>query len=227
MTSQFFMQFSVNGNRLSVSISDCIVAGWTGRDRAVIDHHIAELAKIGVAPPSTVPLYYRISPSLLTQERVIQVVGDSTSGEVEPLVLRAGGKTYLGLASDHTDRALEAHSVALSKQVCAKPCAPGVWDFDSVAGHLDSLELSSWVRENGDWTLYQNGKLASLRPLAELIEGAGLDRIKGDAAMLGGTFGVVSGGVRPAPAFRMEMHDPLLDRTISHEYAVVALPLVS
>ncbi|MBV8744353.1 MAG: DUF2848 family protein, partial [Xanthobacteraceae bacterium] len=36
-----------------------IVAGWTGRDEASLRHHIEELAAIGVARPSTVPVFYR------------------------------------------------------------------------------------------------------------------------------------------------------------------------
>ena len=36
-------------------ISHLIVAGWTGRDRAKVQHHIEELALLGVPAPSTTP----------------------------------------------------------------------------------------------------------------------------------------------------------------------------
>ena len=65
---------------LSITIRQAVIAGWTGRDRAAVDHHIAELAAIGVPPPSEVPLFYRISAQLLTSETVIQVVYATSSG---------------------------------------------------------------------------------------------------------------------------------------------------
>ncbi|MCT7378007.1 DUF2848 domain-containing protein [Chelativorans salis] len=223
------MRFTCAESTLDLDFAHCVVAGWTGRNPDAIQHHIDELAAIGVAPPSTVPLYYRVSAGLLTQARSLQFVGENTSGEVEPLVVRAGGKTYLGLASDHTDRELEAHSVALSKQVCAKPCASELWDFEEVADRLDALELRSWIKENGDWVLYQEGTLSAMRPMAELMEGAALEALsgKGPAAMLGGTLGVTSGGVRPASEFRMEMRDPETGRTITHGYSIKTLPAVA
>ncbi|GGF05642.1 DUF2848 domain-containing protein [Stappia taiwanensis] len=225
------MDFLCDDKLISCDTGNVIVAGWTGRDPAAIQHHIDELAALGVAPPSTVPLYYRVSAGLLTREKEIQVVGGGSSGEVEPLIVIDGGETYLGLASDHTDRDLEVFSVALSKQACAKPVARDLWRLSEVADRLDGLELRSWIREEGasDWTLYQEGTLASIRPLAQLIEGAGLEAMAASgqaAAMLCGTLGAI-GGVRPAAAFRMELTDPVLGRSIAHSYEIRSLPVVS
>jgi hypothetical protein len=108
---------------VNVGISSLVVAGWAGRDQHAIEHHIEELFAIGVPRPSSVPLYYRVAENQLTQASRIQVVGDQSSGEVETFVFRADGELYVSIASDHTDRKLETHSVALSKQVCAKPVA--------------------------------------------------------------------------------------------------------
>ncbi|MDQ2801898.1 MAG: DUF2848 family protein, partial [Pseudomonadota bacterium] len=33
------------------------------------------------------------------------------------------------------------------------------------------------------------------------------------------------GGIRPAGRFAMALHDPVLDRTVRHEYAVETLPV--
>lgn len=217
------MRFATPDGTLEATISDVTVAGWTGRDRAAVDHHIAELAAIGVAPPSEVPLYYRVSDSLLTQATTIQVMGDETSGEVEPLVVRTGGRLYLGLASDHTDRALEVSSVAASKQICAKPVARALWAWEDVEGHLDTLKLTTEIEEAGTWVPYQEGSLAAIRPLPDLISGAALTD---EAAMLCGTLPAI-GGVRPADAYRMALTDPVLGRTIALEYAVATLPVVS
>ena len=45
---------------LHVAPRQLVIAGWTGRDAAAIQHHIDELQAIGVPPPSSVPLYYQI-----------------------------------------------------------------------------------------------------------------------------------------------------------------------
>ncbi|WP_349358118.1 DUF2848 domain-containing protein [Stappia sp.] len=225
------MQFTANDVPLPARLDALTVAGWTGRNEDTIRHHIEELAALGVTPPSAVPLYYRVATDLLTFADAIQVVGEGTSGEVEPLLVTTGGRLYLGLASDHTDRDLETHSVALSKQACAKPAAKTLWPFAEVEDHLEALELRSWIRETpeAEWTLYQEGTLASIRPLDELIEASGLEAARAGgttAAMLCGTLGAI-GGVRPAAAFRMEMRDPVLDRTLSHGYQIETLPIVA
>jgi hypothetical protein len=216
----------------AVAVRRAIVAGWTGRDRGAVDHHIAELAALGVAPPSEVPLFYRVGAALATREAAIEVVGGTTSGEVEPVLIDDGEGLWLGLGSDHTDRALEAHSVALSKQICPKPVAGELWPWEEVRDHLDALELRSWIRDSPQeaWTPYQEGTLAALRPLPELVErapaAAGEGRLQPGTLMMCGTL-VAIGGVRPARHFRMELRDPVRGRTIGHGYEAAILPVVS
>lgn len=217
------MPFSFDDRQIDLEIGSVVVAGWTGRNADAVQHHIDELAALGIAPPSQVPLYYRVSQSLMLQTDEISVLGNGTSGEVEPLLIRAGGKTFFGLASDHTDRDLERHSVAASKQACAKPVAKTLWDFDTLSGHLEEITLRCWIEENGAEVLYQEGTLAAIRPLAELCEGAGFSD---GTAMLCGTFSAI-GGVRPASRYRMEMTDPASGQTIGLSYAVKTLPIVA
>ncbi len=222
------MRFICNGQWLDIELARLVIAGWTGRDQAAIQHHIDELAAIGVTPPSATPLFYRVAGSLLTQSPRIEVVGTGSSGEVEPMILQAGGRRWLGLGSDHTDRSLEAHSVALSKQICAKPCAGQLWDWDSVSERRDDILLESWIEEDNDWIPYQQGTLAAIRPLDDLIAGARLDELARDGAvaMMCGTFGA-KGGVRPAERFRMVMSDPATGRKISHDYTTTTLAEVA
>lgn len=217
------MKFALDEKTIDVRIDAAIVAGWTGRDAGAVQHHIDELKALGVAPPSTVPLFYRVSSALLGQAPEIQVLGTATSGEVEPLLIKDGGELFLGLASDHTDRELEAVSVAASKQACPKPVSDSVWRFEDVAAHLDRLQLRCEIEENGQWTVYQEGTLAAIRPLDELIEGSGL---KDGEAMLCGTLGAI-GGVRPAARYRMSLADPALQRTITLAYDVHTLPVIA
>lgn len=215
--------FNCDGTPVTLGIGSVIVAGWTGRDGDAVQHHIDELGRLGIAPPSQVPLYYRVSETLLTQAAQIQVLGTGSSGEVEPLLIRSDGTTYFGLASDHTDRDLEAHSVAASKQACAKPVASALWAYDGIKDHLDDIALRCWIMEDGQEVLYQDGTLAGIRPLAGLCDGAGF----GDGmAMLCGTFPAM-GGVRPAAQYRMEASDPHTGKTLNLSYGVTTLPIVA
>lgn len=217
------MKVTHAGQTIELAVDHLFVAGWTGRDADAVQHHIDELAALGVAPPSQVPLYYRVSNSLLTQADLIEVQGEGSSGEVEPLLIQQDGTLWLGLASDHTDRDLEVHSVAASKQACAKPMAGEVWAFDAVKDRLDDLQLRCEIEENGEWVTYQEGSLAAIRPLAELLSGSGLS---GNAAMLCGTLGA-RGGVRPAARYRMVLSDPARGADIRLDYAVRTLPIVA
>jgi hypothetical protein len=202
-----------------------VIAGWVGRDEASLRHHIEELAQIGIAPPSRTPLFYAAAASLLTLAPNLEVLGNETSGEVEPVMIIAGEQVLIGLGSDHTDRQAEAWSVPHSKQLCGKPIARDVWRFKDVAPHWDQIQIRSWIpggRE--DWELYQQGEVAGLRRPDDLAALAG--GLAPGAAMLCGTLGAI-GAIRPASAFRMQLHDPVLGRTINHEYRINALPVVN
>lgn len=216
----------------TVAPSALVVAGWTGRDVAAIEHHIEELAALGVPRPSSVPLYYRVAAQLLTQSPAIEALGDQSSGEAEPVLFFSNGEWWLSVASDHTDRHVESYSVAVSKQMCAKPVAETAWRWRDIEAHQDTLELRSRIFEDGRWIDYQRGTLASIRPLAALREGMA----HGGAAPEGlfmtcGTLGALPNakgeGIRPAAQMEIELHDPLLRRRIVHRYAVEALPVVA
>jgi len=212
---------------IETDIRDLVVAGWAGRDRAAIEHHIEELAAIGVPRPSSVPLYYRIADNQLTQAARIQVVGDASSGEVETFVFAAYGELYVSIASDHTDRKLESHSVALSKQVCAKPVGGTAWRLADVADYWDELEVRAYIVEDGAQVLYQEGTLATLRTPAELIAGyTGGAALPEGTGMTCGTVAAI-GGIRPSTTFIMELADPRRGRALRHRYDVEVLPNVA
>lgn len=217
------MQFFVDKTWIPSRINDLIIAGWTGRDAAAVQHHIDELAAIGVTPPSQVPLFYRVSNALLTHSPAIEVLGASTSGEVEPLLIKQDGALFLGLGSDHTDRELEAFSVAASKQACAKPVCQELWRYEDVRQHLDELVLRCEIEEDAKWVLYQKGPLAAIKPLQNLIDDA---RLSDGQAMFCGTLGAI-GGVRPASSYRMSLTDPVKDRTLEFDYHVRSLPVIA
>lgn len=216
----------------SVRPSRLVIAGWTGRDAAAIAHHIHELEAVGVPAPSSVPLYYRGSASLLTQDAVIEVLGEASSGEAEPVLFFAEGEWWLTVGSDHTDRKVETYSVAVSKQMCPKPVAGEAWRWADIAQYQDEIELRSRILENGRWVDYQRGTLASIRPLESLREGCFPGGVAHEGSFVScGTLGAIKNdageGIRPASQMELEIHDPRTGRAIRHRYAVINLPVVA
>lgn len=220
------LQFDTPEGRRAVTLDQLVVGGWTGRDKAALDHHIEELVAIGVAPPSTTPLFYRNTVDRVMQAGAIQVVGAETSGEVEAVLVAAEDGLWVTVGSDHTDRAAEAHSVALSKQLCPKVLAGAAWRYDEIVGHWDDIVLRARATIDGKEVLYQEGKLAAMRHPEEMMALYCDGRLPAGTAMMLGTFAAI-GGIRPAARFAIEMDDPKLGRRIAHAYDIATLPIVS
>lgn len=213
--------------QVEVEVRQLVIAGWTGRDVTALNHHIEELKAIGVQPPSRVPIYYRVAAQLLTQDDRIQVVGEDSSGEVEPVLVGAADRLWVTVGADHTDRKVESYGIAVSKQVCAKPVARTAWRFEEVEPHWDRLIVRSFVLENGRRVLYQEGDLARLRDPRELVFGwKDEKRLPAGTAMFCGTMPAI-GAIRSSRRFEMELDDPVLGRRISHAYDIETLPLVA
>lgn len=215
----------VTERRLMVQKS--IIAGWTGRDVTAMEKHIKELEEIGVARPVTTPIYYRVSAARITTADSIQATGDASSGEVEFVMARIDGKLWIGAGSDHTDRKVETYNVTASKQMCDKPVAAALWPWEEVADHWDTLILRSHAVIGGNRELYQEGKVAAMRPPLELIEAynRGQGTFDEGSIMFGGTLGA-KGGIRPAERFEFEIVDEKLGRRIAHAYNVEPLPVL-
>jgi len=225
---------ALGNDRIAFDARHLIMAGWTGRDPAAVQRHLDELGVLGVAPPSRVPLFYRMDPALLAGPvAAIAVLGEDTSGEVEAVLVALADALWVGLGSDHTDRAMEAHGVAISKQLCRKPMAGCLWRFDEVIGHWDQLVLRAHIVEDGERRLYMEDALAAVRRPEDLIAAYALKSGLAKRAPLPvgtvlfmGAIGAI-GGIRPAPRFEMALADPVLGRKLRHAYDVHALPIVS
>ena len=219
----------LNGSRAlpqDVSVAQAVVAGWTGRDPAAVEKHIRELEALGVARPASTPIFYRVAAARLTTDGVIEATGESSGGEVEFLLLRHSGRLWVGVGSDHTDREVEKYGVTVSKQMCEKPIAPQFWAHDDVAPHWDRLILRSFVTEGGKRSVYQDGPVtAMLDPQALVARYAADGTLSEGTLMFCGTL-AAHGGVRATDRFAFELEDPVLGRTISHEYRVESLPVL-
>ncbi len=212
---------------VTVTIRQLVIAGWTGRNLEAMESHIRELEHLGVARPRTTPMYYRIAAQMLTTGEAIQVAGEETSGEVEAVLIAAPEGLLVTVGSDHTDRKLETHGVTWSKQACPHPLAPVAWRFEDVADHWDQLILRSFIVENGETVLYQEGPVSAMQEPAKLIEGCPLARgnaLAEGVAMFLGTHPAI-GGVRPSARISLEIEDPVLQRRIRHGYTAEPLPI--
>jgi hypothetical protein len=212
---------------VEVDIDDAIIAGWTGRDPAAVEKHVRELAVLGVKPPASTPIFYRVGAARLTTGDEIEVVGTTSGGEVEFVLLQHDGRMWVGTGSDHTDREVETYGVTVSKQMCDKPLAPVFWAFEDVAPHWDRLTLRAHVVEGGERKLYQEGFVTAMLAPLDLV-----GRCLGSSAQLPentimycGTL-AAKGGVRPTERFEFELEDPVLGRRIAHAYSVRTLPIM-
>lgn len=210
-----------------VEITSLIIAGWAGRNAAAIEHHIEELAMLGIPRPSTTPLYYRVAAQTITQETSLVVLGPDSSGEVEPVVIAMADGLWIGIGSDHTDRKAEASGIALSKQLCGKPVGSQLWSYADVEAHWDELTIRSWATIDGVRVLYQDSAMSTLRTPRDLIQRqSGADGLAAGTLMFCGTPGTI-GGIRASARFEMEIIDPVLKRSLTHAYDIEVLPIIS
>lgn len=202
-----------------------ICCGWVGRDRAALEAHIDELAALGIPRPGRVPIYLNFSPYLVTSDRDVTVVSDKSSGEVEYVMLCRGGKMWVTVGSDQTDRDVETKSIPASKQMYAKYVAESCWPYDDVQDHWDSLILRCWITQNGTRSLYQEASLGSILSPGELIgslPGGALAPNDG-VVLFSGTIATKAGLVY-GDAYEIELEDPVRRRKITGAYRVTILP---
>lgn len=221
----FTRHFKDRTDQVSMMPQALIVAGWTGRDEAALNHHIEELAAIGVPRPSSVPVFYRNAVTNVVQTDRLEVLGPDTSGEVEPVIVALNDGLWIGLGSDHTDRKAETMGIALSKQLCGKVMGGSLWKFEDIAPHWDRIVIRSYATIDGERVIYQEGPLALMRDPVDLMRRYGRPFVA-NTIIFCGTLGA-KGGIRPAARFDMELDDPVLKRCITHGYDITVLPVVT
>ncbi|GAA3728232.1 DUF2848 domain-containing protein [Plantactinospora mayteni] len=194
-----------------------VVAGYTGRDEAAVRAHIDELAAAGIAPPPTVPTFYPLDPALVTTAPVVGIGGANTSGEVEPVLVRAAGRWYLGVGSDHTDRELERADIARSKAACPKPVGDQVIPLPGGPETLDWDDVSASSEVDG--RRYQAGRLAALRTPGDLWRRTvdALGDPGDDLVLFGGTLPLLDGHFVTGRSWQVRLALPD-GRTLTHTY---------
>lgn len=205
-------------------------AGYAGRNQDEVAHHIAELGELGVPAPSVTPALYPISPYLAQQTNEVHVQHTRTSGEAEWALVVAGDTrddVLLTVACDHTDRELEVHSVAWSKNASPDVLGTSAWWLTDVADRVDDIELSAWVGhgEGKADRLIQSGSLADLLSPAywlDVIESRGL--LAPGTILISGTISMLDGVDQFADSWRVEMRDRATGNVIECAYRTRLMP---
>lgn len=205
------------------TVDRMVNAGFTGRDQDEVRHHLDELAAKGIDVPDETPLVYPVIPDTITAASKITVYGKETAGEIEyVLFVTPEGRVFVGIGSDHTDRALEILDIPRAKQICPNLIAPVVWDLEDVKGHWDDLVMECTVTKDGDEILYQKGSLNLLMSPAELMAFVS-EKIEGplnNTVIFSGTVKMETDGFVYADRFRGRLSDPTLGRGIEFSYDI-------
>ncbi len=213
------MRLEIDGAERTFAPAALVVIGYAGRDRAAVEHHIDELAELGVPRPANIPLFMVFPPWLISQAPSIVVAGSQSSGEAEIVVVVDGDETFVTVGSDHTDRALEAVDIVASKGVCPKPVAAAGWAVDAVGDRWGALRLCSRI----DSVVYQDGSAAAnLHPLELVAAIPWAGRPPRCFVAFTGTVPVI-GDIRPSSSFHAELTGPGLP-AVELGYQVETVP---
>lgn len=215
----------LSGSRVSrtISVRRNYNLGSATRDPDTAKAHQEEVADAGVAIAFDVPAprIYPIAVEALTTGQEVQVQCDETSGEVE-IVLYVGDQLYVGVGSDHTDRALEKTSIPWSKQACANVLAPTLWPFEDIRGHWDDCVIRSAV----DGVPYQDvGVSTFLHPddILAILRKRVSDLPERDYMVFCGTYVSIDKTLKFGASWSFELEDPTSGRRIAHSYRVTNL----
>jgi hypothetical protein len=210
-----------DGTEVETPVHTLLNAGYAGRSQDDVAAHVKELAELGVPAPSVTPALYPVAPYLAMQTDSVPAQHARTSGEAEWALVVAPSDVLLTAACDHTDRALEVHGVAWSKNAGPDVLARRAWRLSDVAARLDTLRLTAHV----DGALLQDGTLAEL-----LAPAYWLDELRARGLATPGTV-LLSGTIPMDPAvdqfgthWQVTLTDPATDAVIDLAYDVRVLP---
>jgi len=215
-----------DGGTRTVEVRRVFNAGYAGRAQEEVAAHVAELAELGVPAPEVTPALYPVSPYLAQQADTVPAQHGHTSGEAEWAVVVGDDldDPLLTVACDHTDRDLEVHGVAWSKNAGLDVLGRKAWRLREIAD-LDAITLRAWVRHGETEQPIQDAKLAAL-----LTPDYWLDvlRERGWLApgtvLLSGTVAMLPGVDQFADGWRVELTDPATGDTLDLAYSVDRLP---
>lgn len=211
---------------VSVPVALLLNAGYAGHDQDAVAAHIAELAELGVPAPSVTPTLYPVAPYLARQTDEVPAQHTRTSGEAEWAMIITGDRpedVLITAACDHTDRALEVHGVAWSKNAAPDVIADTAWRLTEIRDHLHRIRMVATAGPES--VIVQDSlmdELLSPDYWLELLESRG-ERRRG-TVLLSGTVPMINADDQFADRWRVSLIDDALDRRIDLDYAIRLLP---
>jgi hypothetical protein len=186
---------------------------------------------------ATNPSICRMGRYLLTQDERIEVQGTMTGGEAEAVAIRDGGEILITIGSDQCDRELDELFPDKPKQMCPHPIAATAWPYDEVKDHWDQLRVYSHVVVGGHTVTLQDTALDTLVDLEYLLAMDTVRQLTDPAFLYCGAAPFVDSLARTikqhglpeqtehgiGDRFLARLHDPVLDRSIEHQFTQVVL----
>ena len=202
--------YVVGSGLKTVNIKWVFNAGYAGSNSEEVRRHIEELAVLGVPAPKTFPTLYPLGSHVVSQEHLYQAPHDKTSGEAEwALYIGKNENEHLLMAAcDHTDRALEAHGVAWSKQSAPDFIGDLAWRYSEVKDLFTNFTLKAWVKDRQEEKLIQDGTaglLISPSKWLTKLEKAGLARP--GTLLMSGTIPMIKSVNQFSNHWRVELAD--------------------
>ena len=197
----------------------------------------ADLARDGRYSAATLtnPSIFRIARDRLTQGSEFEVQGALTGGEAEVVLIRIGGEVLVSIGSDHCDRELDPLFPDKPKQMCPHPMARAAWPYGEVRDHWDDLRIYSEVSCGAHTIPLQDAPLSDLVTADYLLAIDAVKSLPDPAFIYGGSTDfldtvpdqvaklglpeMTSHGV--GDSFLVRLTDPVLDRSIEHEYSAI------
>lgn len=221
----------------AIDVGSVAGARYASRDlegtRAKLDSLLAQ----GKSATRTNPSIFRIGRYLLTQSEEFEVQGPLTGGEVEIVAIRNGDEILISVGSDQCDRELDPLFQDKPKQMCPHPLAHAAWPYDEVRDHWDDLQLYGHVVVGEHVVPVQESTAAVLVDLEYLLAMDEVVALPDPAFLYCGAVAFLSSAAETATrlhlpeetalgvgdAFLVRLHDPVLGRTIEHQFSAVPL----